>query len=395
MSNTLSDQDKSALRAAPVVAAATGPDRPELQQAVEKIVDSGVAGITLRVHDERGKWVGSAGVAELGGTAKPPIDGHVRIGSNTKTFTATLVLQLAAEGKIGLDVPAVEYLPEFPLDTRITVRMLLQHTSGVFNFTGEVYADGTVVHGVPVPFGATGKEWVDNRFRTYRPQELVELALSRPARFEPGAGWSYSNTNYVLARLLIEKVTGRSLAEEMQRRILGPLGLAGTVVPDASPEIPEPHAHTYYRYEDAGRQKTIDITRYNPSWVSTGGDMISTTQDLHTFIAALNGGTLLPAEVLAEMRTAQPTGIPNMDYGLGVFVVTTEDGGTLISHNGGNVGAAALMYSTPDGGKTLTAALNYVDDADMSLAAAFRNAQQILVDAVFCAGHTEPAQPAH
>ncbi|WP_280435226.1 serine hydrolase domain-containing protein [Nocardia carnea] len=394
MSNTLSDQDKSALRAAPVVAAATGPDRPELQQAIEKIVDSGVAGITLRVHDERGEWVGSAGVAELGGTAKPPIDGHVRIGSNTKTFTATLVLQLAAEGKIGLDVPAVEYLPEFPLDTRITVRMLLQHTSGVFNFTGEVYADGTVVHGVPVPFGATGKEWVDNRFRTYRPQELVELALSRPARFEPGAGWSYSNTNYVLARLLIEKVTGRSLAEEMQRRILGPLGLAGTVVPDASPEIPEPHAHTYYRYEDAGRQKTIDITRYNPSWVSTGGDMISTTQDLHTFIAALNGGTLLPAEVLAEMRTPQPTGIPNMDYGLGVFVVTTEDGGTLISHNGGNVGAAALMYSTPDGGKTLTAALNYVDDADMSLAAAFRNSQQILVDAVFCAGHTEPAQPA-
>ncbi|SMD24877.1 serine hydrolase domain-containing protein [Kibdelosporangium aridum] len=372
---------------------AAGRDRPELRKMIEEIVESGFTGVTLRVHDERDEWVGSAGVAELGGTAKPPINGHVRIGSNTKTFTATLVLQLVAEGKIGLDTPVVGYLPEFGLDERITVRMLLQHTSGVFNFTGEVYDDGTIVYGIPVPYGTTGKEWVDNRFRTYRPQELVELALSRPARFEPGTGWSYSNTNYVLARLVIEKVTGRSLAEEMQRRILGPLGLSGTVVPDTSPEIPEPHAHAYYRYEDAGRQKTIDITRHNPSWVSTGGDMISTTQDLHTFISALNGGQLLPTELLAEMRTPHPTGIPNMDYGLGVFVVTTDDGGTVISHNGGTVGSAAEMYSTPDGSKTLTAALTWVADADMAIATAFHDARQRLVNEVFCGGQAEPAQP--
>ncbi|WP_328816447.1 serine hydrolase domain-containing protein [Nonomuraea cypriaca] len=111
-----------------------------------------------------------------------------------------------------------------------------------------------------MPYGTTGKEWVDNRFHTYRPEELVRLALSKPARFEPGTGWSYSNTNYVLARLLIEKVTGRSLAEEMRQRILGPLGPSGTVVPDASPEIPEPHAHIYYRYEEAGRQKNALAT---------------------------------------------------------------------------------------------------------------------------------------
>ncbi|MGW5386471.1 serine hydrolase domain-containing protein [Nocardia sp. NPDC003963] len=377
-----------------VSAAAAGPDRPELQKAIEEIVDSGATGITLRIHDEQGEWVGSAGVAELGGTAKPPVDGHIRIGSNTKTFTATVVLQLVAEGRIGLDTPVAGYLPEFGLDERITVRMLLQHTSGVFNFTGEVYADGTVAHGIPIPFGTTGKEWVDNRFKTYRPQDLVELALSRPARFEPGTGWSYSNTNYVLARLLIEKVTGRSLVEEMQRRILRPLGLSGTVVPDTSPEILEPHAHAYYQYEDAGRQKTTDITRYNPSWVCTGGDMISTTQDLHTFIAALNSGELLSAELLAQMRTPHPTGIQNMDYGLGVFVVTTDCGGTVISHNGGTVGSAALMYSTPDGGKTLTAALNYVDDADLSRATAFQNAQQRLVNEVFCGGSADSAQSA-
>ncbi|MFC4536555.1 serine hydrolase domain-containing protein [Sphaerisporangium dianthi] len=373
--------------------AAAGQDRPELQKAIEEMVDSRFVGVSLRVHDERGEWAGSAGAAELGGTAKPPINGHVRIGSNTKTFTATLVLRLVAEGKIGLDVPAADYLPEFGLDPRITVRMLLQHTSGVFNFSGEVYDDGTIVPGIPIPYGTTGKEWVDNRFKAYRPQELVELALSKPARFEPGMGWSYSNTNYVLARLVIEKVTGRTYAEEMQRLILGPLGLSGTVVPDASPEIPEPHAHAYYRYEEYGEQKTIDITRQNPSWISTGGDMISTTQDLHTFISALLGGKLLPAPLLAEMCTPHPTGIPNMDYGLGVFVLATDGGGTVISHNGAAAGHAALMYSTPDGRKTLTAALNCVDDADLSIAAAFQRVQQRLLNEVFCGGQADPAQP--
>jgi D-alanyl-D-alanine carboxypeptidase len=372
---------------------AAGQDRPDLQKAIEEIVDSGFTGITLRVHDERGEWVGSAGVAELGGAAKPPVNGHARIGSNTKTFTATLVLRLVAEGEIELDTPAADYLPEFGLDRRITVRMLLQHTSGLFNFTGEVYDDGSIVHGIPVPYGTTGKEWVDSRFHTYRPEDLVRLALSKPARFEPGTGWSYANTNYVLARLLIEKVTGRSLAEEMQQRILGPIGLSGTVVPDASPELPEPHAHIYYRYEEDGQQKTIDITRHNPSWVSTGGDMISTTKDLHTFISALIGGKLLPAPLLAEMCTPHTTGLPNMDYGLGVFVQKTDCGGTVITHNGGTVGSMTLMYSTPDGSKTLTAVLNWVDDAGLSMAAMVQRAQQRLVNEVFCGGQAEPAQP--
>lgn len=215
-------------------------------------------------------------------------DGHFRTGSTTKNFIATTVLMLVAEGRIGLDAPVDAYLTEFGLDRRITVRMLLQHTSGIFNHTGELYEDGTIVLGVPWQ----GKEWVDNRFHTYLPEELVRLSLSKPARFEPGTGWSYANTNYVLARLVIERVTGRSFAEELQRLILGPLGMTGTVAPGASSDIPEPHNHGYYRYEDAGQEKTIDVTRHNPTWVSAGGDMISTTQDLHTYFSALMGGKL-------------------------------------------------------------------------------------------------------
>jgi D-alanyl-D-alanine carboxypeptidase len=368
-------------------------DRPELQKVLEEIVDSGIAGITLRVHDERGEWVGSAGVAELGGTAKPPTNGHVRIGSNTKTFTASLVLQLVAEGRIALDAPAADYLPDLGLDERITVRMLLQHTSGIFNFTGEYYADGTFAPGIPAT--TAGKEWVDNRFTTYQPEDLARLALSKPARFEPGTDWSYSNTNYVLARLLIENVTGRPFAEEMQRLILGPLGLTGTVAPTTQTEVPEPHAHAYYRYEDDGEQKTVDVTRHNPSWISSGGNMISTTQDLHTFISALVGGKLLTPELLAEMCTPHPTPIPNMGYGLGVFVQDTGVGGTVITHNGGIAGHAALMYGTPDGSRTLTATLNYVDDAALSLAVPFQQATQRLINEVFCDGQADPARPTH
>ncbi|MEV5558517.1 serine hydrolase domain-containing protein [Nonomuraea wenchangensis] len=359
----------------------TGQVRPELQKLIQEIVDSGITGMQLRVNDECGEWVGTAGVRELGSSEQPPADGRFRVGSSTKAFVATLVLQLVAEGKIGLDSPVDGYLPEFGLDERITVRMVLQHTSGIFNFTGEYYEDGTFAPGI----AWSGKEWVDGRFRTYQPEELVRLALSKPARFEPGTDWSYANTNYVLARLVIERVTGRSFAEELRRLILGPLGMTGTEAPGTSTEITGPHAHAYYRYEDSGREHTVDVTSQNPSWISAGGDMISTTQDLHTFFAALNGGRLLPAELLAEMRKPDP----KIGYGLGIFEQDLGDnGGTIYHHNGGMAGSAALMYSTPDGGKTMTASVTYVDDAGLSKAASFQQATQRLIDAVFRDGWT-------
>ncbi|GAA1637185.1 serine hydrolase domain-containing protein [Catellatospora bangladeshensis] len=365
--------------------------RAQLQTAIEEIVDAGFLGVVLRVRDEHGQWVGSAGSSRLGEPGEPPVDGHFRIGSNTKTFTAALVLLLVAEGRIELDAPVAAYLPEYALDERITVRMLLQHTSGVFNFTGEFFPDGTYQPGIAAPGTPLGDAWVDDRFRTYRPQELAELALSKPVRFEPGTGWSYSNTNYVLARLVIEKVTGRTLPEEMQRLITGPLGLVGTVLPEASPEIPEPHAHAYYRHEGPDGTHVVDVAHHNPSWVSTGGDMISTTADLATFISALLDGRLLPAPLLAEMCRPHPTGIPGMDYGLGVFVEKVGSGGTVITHNGGLAGYAALMYSTPDGSKTMTASLTCVDDSKLTIAPVFVDARQRLVELVFGSGQAQPA----
>ncbi|HEY1176566.1 MAG TPA: serine hydrolase domain-containing protein, partial [Phytomonospora sp.] len=331
-------------------------DRPELEKVLQDIAGSFV-GVTLRVTDENGEWTGAAGSAERGGSTPPPIDGHFRIGSNTKTFTAAVVLKLVEEGKIGLDVPVATYLPEFGFDERITVRMVLQHTSGVFNFTGEIFEDGTVSPGIVW----SGAGWVNDRFRTYTPEELVRLALSKPARFEPGADWSYANTNYVVARLVVEKVTGRSLAEEMRRLVIEPLGLTGTSSPETSTEVPAPHARAYYRFEEDGEERIVDVTSQNPSWISTGGDMIGTTKDLQTFIVALVAGDLLSPQMREEMLTPEA----KVGYGLGVFVQEVA-GVKLITHNGGISGHAGLMFATPDGSKTLTASLNYVDDPDLS-----------------------------
>ncbi|MCP2257380.1 D-alanyl-D-alanine carboxypeptidase [Streptoalloteichus tenebrarius] len=377
MSVTPADQDKPTTRTA-ASDAVTGQERPDLQEAIQAFVDSGFAGIQMRVHDERGEWVGSAGVRKLGETAKPAANGQFWVGSTTKTFVATLVLQLVAEGTVGLDTSVADYLPEFGLDERITVRMLLQHTSGLYNYTGELDTDGTFVPGIP----AMGKEWVDNRFHTYQPEELVRFALSKPARFEPGADQSYSNTNYTLAVLLIEKVTSRSYAEEMWRRVLRPLGLRDTVVPGSSPEIPGPHAHGYYRYQDAGEWKVVDVSRQNLSLLVGAGDMISSTRDLHTFFSALLGGRLLPTPLVDEMRT--PHG--SLGYGLGMFVqdLGPEHDVTIVHHNGGAPGGyGALMISTPDGGTTLTAGLT-TGDSTIDPAQEFPKALDRLIKAVFC-----------
>ncbi len=349
----------------------------DLQPALQAFVDAGFAGLQLRYNDQYGEWVGSAGVRELGGTTPPSTEGSFWVGSVTKAFTATLVLQLVAEGKLTLDDSVAGHLPDLGLDERITVRMLLNHTSGVFNYTGEYYPDGTVVPGIP----ATGKDWFDNRFLSYQPIELVRPALAKPSRFEPGTDWSYSNTNYTIAVLLIEQLTSTSYAEALDRLIARPLGLTGTVVPGDLTDLPGEHAHGYYRYQDGDDWKVEDVTRQNLSLLAGAGDLLSTTRDLHVFFSALNGGRLISADLLAEMRT----GVGPIDYGLGVFVQDLGAAGTVLHHNGSAPGGfGALMYSSPDGTRTMTASIT-MGDADVNPAEAFPAALAALLAEVFTA----------
>ncbi|MFC3982434.1 serine hydrolase domain-containing protein [Streptosporangium jomthongense] len=353
-----------------------------MQKALQDLADLGLAGVQLRVHDEQGDWADSAGVRKLGQTARPPTNGRFWAGSVNKTLTATLVLQLVAESKIELDDPVADHLPELGLDQRITVRMMLRHTTGLFNYTGDFDANGQWEPGIP----GHGEEWLANRFRSYRPEELLRLALSKKPRFEPGTDQRYANTNYTLALLLIEKVTGHSYAEEMRRRILRPLGMRNTVIPGDRTQLPGPYAHGYFRYQEGGQWKVVDVSRQNPSLLAGAGALISTTQDLQTFISALMGGKLLPAPLLAEMR--KPYG--DLGYGLGLWVQDLGPGcgGIVYQHNGSPpAGYGALMYSSPDGRKTLTASLT-TGDAAVDPAALYPRVVERLLKEVFCGGKT-------
>ncbi|GGM56290.1 serine hydrolase [Longimycelium tulufanense] len=366
-------------------------DRSELREAMRELVAAGAVGVQVRVHNERGDWTGSEGTRLLRGGGKVPTDGRFRIGSISKTMLSTVVLQLVGEGKIGLDDPVDRYLPRFGLDVRITVRMLLQHTSGIFNYTGESKEDGTVEPGIPL----FGQDFVDNRFRTYQPDELVRLALSKPARFEPGQGWSYSNTNYVLAGLLVEKVTGRSYATEMRHRILWPLGMWQTSLPGTRTTIPGPHAHGYHAFQREGELQVVDATRLNPSWAYGAGEVISTTRDLDTFISALLGGKLLPPNLLAEMRRMRPTN-PVEGYGLGLAETTLglECGETMLGHGGGIHGYVSFLYGNADLSKRfqMSVTTGAVDLDNPDAAAKFFTPVLKIMNLAVC-GKTTPAKP--
>ncbi|MFI5784008.1 serine hydrolase domain-containing protein [Nocardia sp. NPDC051570] len=346
-----------------VAAAPVGADRVVLQQEMNDMVAAGAVGVQLRVHDEHGEWTGSAGVAELGGSQGVPVDGRFRVGSITKTFVATVLLQLVGEGRVGLDDPVNRYLPQFGVDPRITIRMLLQHTSGLFNYTGEQDPDGTVEPGM---FPSSGKEAVDAFHRDYQPDELVRFALSKSARFAPGTQWSYSNTNYILAGLLIEKITGTPYALQVYGRIVVPLGLWGTTVPGHSTAILGPHAHGYTAYADAGAVKAVDITDLNPSAAYAAGEIVSTTQDLDTFISALFGGRLLSPALLAEMRTWRAV-TSTTGYGLALAHAVASPNCEYEGHDGGIPGYLSEMYSTADGSRrvemSVTQGPGLLDDA--------------------------------
>ncbi|MER0240516.1 serine hydrolase domain-containing protein [Streptomyces sp. HSW2009] len=281
-----------------------------------------------------------AGVADLRTGAKAPLNGRVRAGSNTKTFTAAVVLQLVGEGKVGLDQPVDRYLPGLVrgegIDGRnITVRQLLQHTSGLPDY-------------VPYLGDITGSE----RHTYVQPRTTLDLGLAHKALFAPGAGWEYSNTNYTLAGLIIEKVTGRPLAEEITRRIIDRIGLRHTTFPGVGDErIPGPHPRGYYA--DKAGAPLQDMTELDPSWGWAAGQLISTPADLNRFFTALLGGELLAPAQLAEMRTTVPTDgklWAGARYGLGLISTPLTCGGLAWGH-GGDIPGYQTRGGAPDRGR--------------------------------------------
>jgi D-alanyl-D-alanine carboxypeptidase len=306
----------------------------------------GFPGALVEVRNEHGRrWTGRSGVAELGSRRPVPLGARFRIGSTTKPFVAAVVLQLVAAGRVRLDAPIERYLPGLIRGHgndghAITVRELLQHTSGLPDDVADL----------PL----LGEAFLRLRFHHYPPRQLLALALRHPPVATPGRTWSYSNTNYIVLGLLIERVTGHPYGREIDRRILRPLHLDHTLVPGDSPEIPGPHAHGYLPVDQDGQTRLVDITRINPSWSWAGEEMISTTGDLNRFLAALLGGRLLPAAQLARMTQSVPAigdwdQYPGARYGLGLEQIPLACGGAAWGHGGDIHGYSTRAWSTLDG----------------------------------------------
>ena len=301
---------------------------------------------------ELGVWSGAAGVADVEtGEAMRP-NSKFGIGSITKTFVSVVVLQLVEGGVLSLDDTLPEVLPEetaakFPGSDRATVRMLLNHTSGIPEWVSQttheaVAADPSTIWDI---------------------ETVLDLAAAQAAYFPPGEGYMYSNTDYTLLGMIIEQATGQSWREEVRSRILEPLGMGDTVVRDpGDTSMPDGHAHGY---GDLG-SGVVDITNADPSMAGAAGGnaIVSTTADLSLFLEAVLAGELFhdPA-TLAEMMTfvdaPDEQGIPYW-YGLGMekYII---DGITLIGHAGGAVGYGSVMYHAPDYGATIVASGNFFD----------------------------------
>ena len=275
--------------AARPVAAKAPAANPTLTAQLKNVVAKGAPGVIALVNDGHGIRLHAAGAAK-------PTD-RFRAGSITKSFVSTVALQLVGEGKLSLSDSVERWLPGIlPYGDHVTVRQLLQLTSGVPDDQGPVEA-----------------EWIKgNMAKTWSPRELVALVADKQPDFAPGTSWAYSNTNYTLAGMVIERVTGHSLRHELDRRIFGPLHLRDTSFPTGETTIAGSHVKGYAFLEG----KLVDVTELNPSGTWGPGNLVSTTSDIAHFWRALLGGKLLEPAQLAAMKTTVPAW-EGFEYGLG------------------------------------------------------------------------------
>ncbi|MGW5690361.1 serine hydrolase domain-containing protein [Streptomyces asiaticus] len=361
----------------------------ELRRAVARTLeDAGFIGITVEVRDGHRRIRARAGEAERDTGRPMPYGAHYRAASVTKSFVATVVLQLVAEGRLSLSDPVDKWLPGVVSGNgndgrRITVRNLLQHTSGIHNYA---YSDDT---------GDSAADFERTRFDHVSPERVVAGAIKHRPDFPPASAddpkpdWNYSNPGYVLAGMIIQKVTGRAWPEEVRDRVIRPLGLTGTSEPGDDPRIKAPYAHTYQRFP--GSDSWTDTTLRNVSWGGAAGSLITTDRDLDRFYTALLSGRLLPPAQLAEMRRTVPVGpdfevaFPHAQYGLGMIRQPLSCGGYRWGH-GGDLEGATVRTGFTEGGRrsvTISSSGKTADDEQLLRA---EKVMQGLIDRVLCEG---------
>jgi D-alanyl-D-alanine carboxypeptidase len=347
----------------------------DLQRDLDAITATGVPGVLAEVRTGTRQLRGTSGVADL--DSRQPVNGNgfFRIGSNTKTFLSVVVLQLVAEHRLSLDDTVGHWLPGVVHGHgndggQITVRELLQHTSGLHDYTDDLQAQIT-----------SPEAYRKLEFRHFSRHDLLNIALAHRPDNAPGAAWNYSNTNYILLGMVIEKVTHDSWENQVTRRIIIPLGLRHTYAPGTSTRLPRPHATGYLIFDKNTR---IDTTAENMSWADSAGALISTAADLSRFWSAIGRGALLGPAQTREMRQTVPaTGgdsasVPGSRYGLGIFFIPLSCGGGYWSHEGDVPGYNTIGAVSSDGRTTVALSVNSnVDDPVLA-------AEYHLVDHVLC-----------
>ncbi|MFH8259570.1 serine hydrolase domain-containing protein [Streptomyces roseolus] len=297
---------------------------------------AGIPGLVVSVRmPGKGCYVRATGVADKRTGRPMSADGYIRIGSETKTFTVTALLRLVDEGKVGLDDPIDDYVRGVPNGHRITLRQLAGMRSGLFPYT----ADQDFV-----------RDLLSDPKRPFNPWEVLSYGYRHANTFEPGATFQYSNSNLVLLGLVVEKVTGRPLAEVLHERVIRPAGLRHSFLPKGA-EFPEPHPRGYTDQTLSGA--VADATDWNPSWAWAAGAMISDLDDLHRWAKVLATGELLSPATQAQRLKTLPTGFPGTSYGLGIL-----DTNGWIGHNGSLPGYETVTVYLPSLKATLVLMLN-------------------------------------
>ncbi len=290
----------------------------------------------------RGTWVKAMGKSDLATGRDMQLDDKFRIGSNTKTFVVTVLLQLVDEGKISLD----DTLDKFnlglniPYENEITVRQLCNMTSGLPEFSEDEELDKIF--------------YVTNPLKKWTPEEVVKAALRHPTHFSPGNGWFYSNTGYILLGMIIEKVTENKIENEIQERILKPMNLDNTNFPVDFPGITSPYTHGY---ELDDKQNWQDVTVYSPSLLWAAGAMISNVYDMKIWVKAYVTGITNKNATQKERLAWVDTGRgKNLSFGLGI-------GNTngWLGYTGGTRGYNTAAYYLPSKDATIIVFVNTSD----------------------------------
>ncbi|MEV6907533.1 serine hydrolase domain-containing protein [Amycolatopsis sp. NPDC051071] len=326
----------AALTSVPAAAAESGVGKPDPVALAAAIADlpEDTTGALVRVTGDAGSWSGTSGYADV--TTKTPVrpDGFFRIGSTTKVYTAVMVLQLAQEHRIDLDQPVQRYLPgvlpaSYP---PVPVRTLLDHTSGLPS--------------VDIP-GLYEPGWIlAHRYEHWSPRQVVDTALRHPIDFQPGTAQKYTNTAYVTAGMIVEKVTGRSYARNLRDRVTAPLGLWRTYYPEDDPRLPNPAARGYL----ATDRGLVDVTEMNQSIPGAAGAIISTAEDLDKFITGLLGGRLLEPAMMPRLYAVPD--VPMVGGGRAAYsqgLMKLELNGIVVwGKTGSRYGYASGVFATAD-----------------------------------------------